>query len=166
MENNNNVFLGKIERAGCYVNNGKYGYFLTCNKKNYKLPEFLLPEEVTLDMAKRLIAYKQKISQQWLENQKQKLENGDISDNESSEEPITKNYQNEFNFFLIIYIMFGEIQYKLFISGYMTKDGYKQLIKKYMDEFNVSYITAKRYLLLKQIKQFEHDKQLNMKEHF
>ena len=57
---NNNVFLGKIERAGCYVNNGKYGYFLTCNKKNYKLPEFLLPEEVTLDMAKRKIAYKQK----------------------------------------------------------------------------------------------------------
>ena len=64
---NNNVFLGKIERACCYVNNGKYGYFLTCNKKNYKLPEFLLPEEVTLDMAKRIIAYKQKISEQWLE---------------------------------------------------------------------------------------------------
>jgi topoisomerase IA-like protein len=46
MENNNNIFLGK------------YGYFITCGKKNYKLPEFLLPEEVTLDMAKRLIAYK------------------------------------------------------------------------------------------------------------
>jgi hypothetical protein len=45
---------------------------------------------VTLDMAKRLIAYKQKISQQWLEKQKQKIENDDISDNESSEEPITK----------------------------------------------------------------------------
>ena len=87
---NNHVFLGKIEKAGCYVNNGKYGYFLTCNKKNYKLPEFLLPEEVTLDMAKRLIAYKQKISQQWLEKRKQKIENGDISDDESSEEPITK----------------------------------------------------------------------------
>ena len=78
MENKNNVFLGKIEKSGCYVNNGKYGYFLTCGKQNYKLPEFLLPEEVTLDMAKRLIAYKQKI------------ENGDISDDESSEEPITK----------------------------------------------------------------------------
>ena len=33
-KNNNNVFLGKIEKAGgCYVNNGKYGYFFTCNKK-------------------------------------------------------------------------------------------------------------------------------------
>ena len=58
---NNNIFIGKIEKSGCYVNNGKYGYFLTCNKKNYKLPEFLLPEEVTLDMAKRIIAYKNKI---------------------------------------------------------------------------------------------------------
>ena len=90
MENKNNRFLGKIEKSGCYINNGKYGYFLTCQKQNYKLPEFLLPEEVTLDMAKRLIAYKQKISQQWLEKQKQKIENGDISDDESSEEPITK----------------------------------------------------------------------------
>ncbi len=90
MENKNNIFLGKIEKSGCYINNGKYGYFLTCGKQNQKLPEFLLPEEVTLDMAKRLIAYKQKISQQWLELQKQKIENGDISDDESSEEPITK----------------------------------------------------------------------------
>ena len=41
MENkSNNIFLGKIEKAGCYVNNGQYGYFLTCNKKNYKIPEF------------------------------------------------------------------------------------------------------------------------------
>ncbi len=62
--------------------------------------------------------------------------------------------------------MFGEIQYKLLISGYMTKDGYKQLIKKYMDEFNVSYITAKRYLLLKQIKQFEHDKKIKYEKAF
>jgi hypothetical protein len=23
---NNNIFLGKIEKSGCYVNNGKYGY--------------------------------------------------------------------------------------------------------------------------------------------
>ena len=53
---NNNIFLGKIEKSGCYVNNGKYG-----------LPEFLLPEEVTIEMAKRIIAYKQKISEQWLE---------------------------------------------------------------------------------------------------
>jgi topoisomerase IA-like protein len=89
MENkNNNIFLGKIEKSGCYVNNGKYGYFLTCGKKNYKIPEYLLPEEVTLDMAKRLIAYKQKISEEWQE--KKNKDNKDTSDNESSEEPVVK----------------------------------------------------------------------------
>ena len=88
MENNNNIFLGKIEKSGCYVNNGKYGYFITCGKKNYKLPEFLLPEEVNLDMAKRLIAYKQKISEQWLE--KKNSNSKDESDDESSESSIVK----------------------------------------------------------------------------
>ena len=88
MENNNNIFLGKIEKSGCYVNDGKYGYFITCGKKNYKLPEFLLPEEVNLDMAKRLIAYKQKISEQWLE--KKNSNSKDESDDERSEELITK----------------------------------------------------------------------------
>ena len=62
---NKNIFLGKIEKSGCYINDGKYGYFLTCDKQNYKLPEFLKPEEVTLDMAKRIIEYKKKISKQY-----------------------------------------------------------------------------------------------------
>ena len=88
MENNNNIFLGKIEKSGCYVNNGKYGYFLTCQKKNYKIPEWLKPDEVTLDMAKRLIAYKQKISEQWLE--KKNSNSKDESDDESSESSIVK----------------------------------------------------------------------------
>ena len=88
MENNNNVFLGKIERAGCYVNNGKYGFFLSCQKKNYKLPEWLNPDEVTLDMAKRLIAYKQKISEEWLEKKNNTIK--DESDDESSENSIVK----------------------------------------------------------------------------
>jgi topoisomerase IA-like protein len=90
MENkNNNIFLGKIEKSGCYVNNGKYGYFLTCGKKNYKIPEWLEPEEVTLGMAQRLIAYKQKISEEWLEK-KNKENKNDQSDNETSEEPFVK----------------------------------------------------------------------------
>jgi topoisomerase IA-like protein len=89
MENkNNNIFLGKIEKSGCYVNNGKYGYFLTCGKKNYKIPEWLNPDEVNLDMAKRLIAYKQKISEEWLE--KKNKESKNESDNETSEEPVVK----------------------------------------------------------------------------
>ena len=90
MENkNNNIFLGKIEKSGCYVNNGKYGYFLTCGKKNYKIPEWLNPDEVTLDMAKRLTAYKQKISEEWQEK-KNKENKNDESDNETSEEPVVK----------------------------------------------------------------------------
>ncbi len=87
MENkNNNIFLGKIEKKGCYVNNGKYGYFLTCGKKNYKIPEWLEPDEVTLGMAERLIAYKQKMSEEWLEKKSIKNE----SENESSDEISTK----------------------------------------------------------------------------
>ena len=85
MENNNNIFLGKIEKNGCYVNNGKYGYFLTCGKKNYKIPEWLEPEEISLDMAKRLIAYKQKISKEWLEK---KNDNKNGTDTEVSEDTI------------------------------------------------------------------------------
>ena len=87
MENkNNNIFLGKIEKSGCFVNNGKYGYFITTahDKKNYKLPEWLNPDEVTLDMAKRLIAYKQKISEEWLEK-KNKENKNDQSDDETSD---------------------------------------------------------------------------------
>ena len=85
MENNNNIFLGKIEKSGCYINNGKYGYFLTCGRKNYKIPEWLEPEEISLDMAKRLIAYKQKISEEWLEK---KNNNTNESDAEVSEDTI------------------------------------------------------------------------------
>ena len=88
MENNNNIFLGKIEKSGCYVNNEKYGYFLTCGKKNYKIPEWLNHDEVTLDMAKRLIAYKQKISEEWLEKKNNTIK--DESDDESSENSIVK----------------------------------------------------------------------------
>ena len=88
MEINNNVFLGKIEKSGCYVNNGKYGYFLTCGKKNYKIPEWLNHDEVTIEMAKRLIAYKQKISEEWLEKKNNTIK--DESDDESSENSIVK----------------------------------------------------------------------------
>ena len=87
---NNNIILGKIEKSGCYVNDGLYGYFLTYQKKNYKLPESLLAEEVTLDMAKRLIAYKQKISEEWLEK-KDKENKNDESDDETSQDPVKKH---------------------------------------------------------------------------
>ena len=90
-----NIFLGKLQKDACFVNNGKYGYFLTCDKKNYKIPEWLKPEELTLDMAERLIQYKKKISEQWLEkvatvkNESEK-ESENESDSESEGEPPKK----------------------------------------------------------------------------
>ena len=95
MENKNNIFLGKIEKSGCYINNGKYGYFLTCGKKNYKIPEWLEPEEVTIDMAQRLIAYKQKISEEWLEK---RTDIKNESDTEVSEDTIKIKNKNNLNF--------------------------------------------------------------------
>ena len=63
---NKNIFIGKLQKNGCYVNNGKYGYFLTCDKKNYKIPEWFPAESMTLEIAERLIEYKNKMSEQYL----------------------------------------------------------------------------------------------------
>ena len=60
--------------------------------------------------------------------------------------------------------MFEKIEYKLLISGYMTKDEYKKLINKYMNELNISYIIAKQYISLKQREQFENDNKLKYEQ--
>jgi hypothetical protein len=39
-----NIFLGKIHKNGCHVNDGKYGYFLACDKKNHKICKMDIPE--------------------------------------------------------------------------------------------------------------------------
>ena len=39
--------------------------------------------------------------------------------------------------------MFDKIEYTLLIENYMTKDEYRQLIEKYMDMYDISYINAK-----------------------
>ncbi len=46
----------------------------------------------------------------------------------------------------------------------MSKDEYKNLINKYMNELNISYITAKQYIYLKQRKQFENDNKLKYEQ--
>ena len=71
-----NIFLGKINKNGCYVNNGQYGYFLTCEKKNYKIPEWFPHESMTLEIAERLIEYKTRCLKNGLINQlKRKVKN-------------------------------------------------------------------------------------------
>ena len=79
-----NIFLGKIHKNGCYVNDGKYGYFLTCNKKNYKISEWFPHESMTLEIAERLIQYKNKMSQLWLEKGN-KNEKSELSVEEESD---------------------------------------------------------------------------------
>ena len=79
-----NIFLGKIQKNGCYVNVGKYGYFLTCDKKNYKIPEWFPHESMTLEIAERLIQYKNKMSQLWLEKGN-KNEKSELSVEEESD---------------------------------------------------------------------------------
>ncbi len=62
--------------------------------------------------------------------------------------------------------MFVELEYKLLISDYMSKDEYKNLIKKYMEEYNIPYINAKQYISRKQRKQFEHDNNIKYYQAF
>jgi len=87
-KNKNSIFLGKIEKAGsCYINDGKYGYFLTCGKKNYKIPEYLLPEEITLGIAQRYIEYKNKMAEGFYEFKKEQVDKKNSgSDNETPED--------------------------------------------------------------------------------
>ena len=66
MESESKV-LGKINKKKCYLNHGKYGHYLTVDSKNYKVPEWMPPEKMDLDIAERLIEYKIKMSEQWLE---------------------------------------------------------------------------------------------------
>ncbi len=55
--------LGKYEKKALYLNHGKYGYFLSHNKVNYKIPEWFPPEKIDLDIASRLIEYKLKFQE-------------------------------------------------------------------------------------------------------
>ena len=46
--------------------------------------------------------------------------------------------------------MFDKIEYELLILKFMSKDEYKKLIKTYMKELDIPYITAKQYIVLNQ----------------
>ena len=62
--------------------------------------------------------------------------------------------------------MFDKIEYELLILKYMPKEEYKKLIKTYMDDLNISYITAKQYICLKQIKRFEYENKIKYDKAF
>ncbi len=58
-----NKNLGKYNKKSIYLNLGKYGYFLNYNKLNYKIPEWLPPEKIDLEIASNLIEYKIKYAE-------------------------------------------------------------------------------------------------------
>jgi topoisomerase IA-like protein len=81
-----NIFLGKLHKNGCYVNDGKYGYFLTCNKKNYKIPEWFPHEAMTLEIAERYIEYKEKWLAKQKENETKEKESSDLDFEDSDDD--------------------------------------------------------------------------------
>ena len=87
-----NIVLGKIDKKKCYLNNGKYGHYLNHDGKNYKVPEWLPPEKMDIDIAERLIEYKIKMSEQWLESKpiKKKAESESESEEETPKQTKTK----------------------------------------------------------------------------
>jgi hypothetical protein len=55
-----NIVIGKINKKKVYLNNGKYGHYLSCDGKNYKVPEWFPVDKFDIDVAERLIEYKKK----------------------------------------------------------------------------------------------------------
>ena len=98
---NKNSSLGKINKKHVYINNGQYGYYLTYDKVNYKIPDWFPHDKMDVDIAERLIEFKKKTSQQWLENQKQakKEKESDLEDTETEADNINtflnKNKKHE-----------------------------------------------------------------------
>ena len=61
--------------------------------------------------------------------------------------------------------MFAKIEYELLTKKYISKDEYKNLVKTYVNELNITYITAKQYICLKNIKKLKVKIILNMNMH-
>ena len=94
MDNNNSVVIGKINKKKCYLNNGKYGHYITYDTKNYKVPEWFPVDKMDIDVAERLIEYKKKMSELWLDDTKKpktsKKESDGDDEDDTDEEVIIK----------------------------------------------------------------------------
>ena len=94
MDNNNSIVVGKINKKKCYLNNGKYGHYITYDTKNYKVPEWFPVDKMDIDVAERLIEYKKKMSELWLDDTKKpkasKKESDDDDEDDTDEEVIIK----------------------------------------------------------------------------
>ena len=84
---NKNLILGKINKKVCYLNNGQYGYYLSFDKKNFKVPDWFPHESMTLEIAERLIEYKNKMSKEWLDKSaKEESKDSTASEDSSTDE--------------------------------------------------------------------------------
>ena len=92
MDNNNSIVVSKINKKKCYLNNGKYGHYITYDTKNYKVPEWFPVDKMDIDVAERLIEYKKKMSELWLDDTKKpkasKKENDDDDDEDDTDEEV------------------------------------------------------------------------------
>jgi topoisomerase IA-like protein len=95
-----NIVIGKINKKKVYLNNGKYGHYLSCDGKNYKVPEWFPVDKFDIDVAERLIEYKKKMSEMYCEesskkptktNKSSKKEESE-SEEEESPKPSKKKY--------------------------------------------------------------------------
>ena len=86
-----NIVIGKINKKKCYLNDGKYGHYLSYDGKNYKVPEWFPVDKFDIDIAERLIEYKKKMSEIYCEPKPTiKTTIKSIIDSESDEEEAPK----------------------------------------------------------------------------
>ena len=78
-----NIVLGKINEKKVYLNNGKYGHYLSCDGKNYKVPEWFPVDKFDIDVAERLIEYKKKMSEMYCDESSSKKTTKAIKKDES-----------------------------------------------------------------------------------
>ena len=88
MDNNNSVVIGKINKKKCYLNNGKYGHYITYDTKNYKVPEWFPVDKMDIDVAERLIEYKKKMSELWDDKKPKKSTKSESDDEENTDEEV------------------------------------------------------------------------------
>ena len=89
-----NIVLGNINKKKVYLNNGKYGHYLSCDGKNYKVPEWFPVDKFDIDVAERLIEYKKKMSEMYCEESSKKTTKStkkDESDSDEEESPPKTN---------------------------------------------------------------------------
>ena len=84
-----NIVIGKINKKKCYLNDGKYGHYLSCDGKNYKVPEWFPVDKMDIDVAERLIEYKNKMSEMYCDESSKKTTKSTKKDESDSDEEET-----------------------------------------------------------------------------